>query len=150
MTRRLTIERLDRPVSAADRDMILALEAESFSNPWTPQTFEVMLSSPASRVYAVRVEDTGIVGFCGCWVFEDELHINTVAVRADCRRQGIAYALLTHVLSATRAVRATLEVRRSNAAAIALYEKLGFQVKAIRPRYYENPDEDGLILWRNP
>jgi ribosomal-protein-alanine N-acetyltransferase len=150
MTRPLTIERLDRPVSAPDRDAILDLEGESFSNPWTPQTFDVMLSSPASRVYVVRGEGAGIVGFCGCWVFGDELHINTVAVRGKWRRQGVGYELLTHVLADTGAVRATLEVRRSNAAAIALYEKLGFQVKAVRPKYYENPNEDGLILWRNP
>jgi ribosomal-protein-alanine N-acetyltransferase len=150
MTHPLTIERLDRPVATADRDTILALEAASFSNPWTPQTFEVMLSSPASRLYIVRIEGDGIVAICGCWVFDDEVHINTVAVRDDCRRQGIAYALLHHVLADTGAVRATLEVRRSNEAAIALYEKLGFQVKAVRPKYYENPNEDGLILWRNP
>jgi ribosomal-protein-alanine N-acetyltransferase len=150
MTPPLALERLDPPVSPADRDAILRLEAESFSNPWTPQTFEVMLSSPASRVYVARVEGAGIVAFCGCWLFGDELHINTVAVQRDWRRQGIARALLTHVLADTRAVRATLEVRRSNAAALALYEKLGFQVTAVRPKYYENPNEDGLILWRNP
>lgn len=150
MTHPLTIERLDRDVSPADRDAILALESESFSNPWTPQTFAVMLSSPASRVYVVRVEGAGIVAFCGCWLFGDELHINTVAVGRPWRRQGIAYALLNHVIADTGAVRTTLEVRRSNHAAIALYEKLGFQVTTIRPKYYENPNEDGLILWRNP
>ncbi|HEY0872971.1 MAG TPA: ribosomal protein S18-alanine N-acetyltransferase [Vicinamibacterales bacterium] len=146
----LTIERLYRPVSDVDRDTILDLEAQSFSNPWTPQAFEVMLSSPASRLYVVRADGPDIVGFCGCWSFDDELHINTVAVRADWRRRGVAYALLKHVLADTGAVRATLEVRRSNAAAIALYQKLGFRVKAVRPKYYENPNEDGLILWRNP
>jgi ribosomal-protein-alanine N-acetyltransferase len=130
MTPPLALERLDPPVSPADRDAIL--------------------SSPASRVYVARVEGAGIVAFCGCWLFGDELHINTVAVQRDWRRQGIARALLTHVLADTRAVRATLEVRRSNAAALALYEKLGFQVTAVRPKYYENPNEDGLILWRNP
>lgn len=150
MTPRLTIERLVRPVSSADRDTIIELEAASFSNPWTPQTFEVMVSSPASRLDVARLAGVGIVAFCGCWVFEDEVHINTLAVHAGFRRQGIASALLTHVLADTGANRATLEVRRSNAAAIALYEKHGFHVKAVRPKYYENPNEDGLILWRNP
>jgi ribosomal-protein-alanine N-acetyltransferase len=54
------------------------------------------------------------------------------------------------VLERSGARRATLEVRRSNAAAVALYAKLGFEVTAVRTKYYQNPEEDGLILWRNP
>mgnify|MGYP003579059035 CR=1 FL=1 len=150
MTSPLTFHRVVAPVPPEVRDAILALESASFSNPWTPETFDVMLSSPASRVYVARSGDDAIVAFCACWVFEDEIHINTIAVRQDRRRQGIASALMKHVFLSTGARRATLEVRRSNAAAIALYEKLGFQVKAIRPKYYENPNEDGLILWLNP
>lgn len=150
MTSPLTFQRVVAPVAPEVRDAILALESASFSNPWTPETFDVMLSSPASRVYLARSADDAVVAFCACWVFEDEIHINTIAVRQDRRRQGIASALMQHVFLSTGARRATLEVRRSNAAAIALYEKLGFQVRAIRPKYYENPNEDGLILWLNP
>jgi ribosomal-protein-alanine N-acetyltransferase len=54
------------------------------------------------------------------------------------------------LLRRTGATRATLEVRRSNTAALGLYEKLGFKVTAVRARYYSNPDEDGMILWLNP
>jgi ribosomal-protein-alanine N-acetyltransferase len=60
-------------------------------------------------------------------------------------------ALLEHVLDAAAsrgAARATLEVRRSNAAARRLYERLGFEVAATRPNYYASPAEDALILWR--
>ena len=150
MSAPVTFHRVVSPVPSEDRDAIIALESASFSNPWTPETFDVMLSSPASRVYLARSGEAGIVAFCACWVFEDEIHINTIAVRQDRRRQGIASALMRHVFLDTAARRATLEVRRSNAAAIALYEKLGYEVKAIRPKYYENPNEDGLILWLNP
>lgn len=150
MTDPITIDRLVPPVTPEVRDAIIGLEAASFSNPWTRETFDVMLSNPASRIYLARAGRDGIVAFCACWVFDDELHINTVAVRADRRRLGIASALMKRVLVDTGARRATLEVRRSNAAAIALYQKLGFAVEAVRPRYYENPDEDGLILWLNP
>jgi len=145
----VAIERLAAP-STADRDAILALEAASFSNPWTAETFDRMLALPVSRIYAARTADGHIVAFCACWFIKDELHINTLAVAAPLRRHGIASRLLAAVLADTGAARATLEVRRSNAAAIRLYEKFGFQVTAVRQRYYENPEEDGLILWLNP
>jgi ribosomal-protein-alanine N-acetyltransferase len=145
---RLAIERLTEP-SADDRAAILALESASFSNPWPPETFEKMLETHVSQVYVAR-DQARIVGFCACWVFGDELHINTVAVEEARRRQGIARRLLGEVLQQTGARRATLEVRRSNVAALGLYEALGFTVTAVRPRYYEKPEEDGLILWLNP
>jgi ribosomal-protein-alanine N-acetyltransferase len=145
----LTIERLREP-AAADRDAVLAIEASSFANPWTAATFDSMLSTPVSQLYVARAAGTRIVAFCACWMIEDELHVNTIAVDATLRRQGIATALLNAVLRLTGARWATLEVRRSNVSAIRLYEKLGFQVKAVRPRYYREPEEDGLVLWLNP
>ena len=145
----LTFEPLDS-TDPADRASVLALEAESFSNPWTEESFATMLSTPASRVFIARGDDGRVLAFCACWLFSDELHINTIAVATQDRRRGIASALLQYVLSETGARRATLEVRRSNAAALRLYEALGFKVTAIRERYYQKPPEDGLILWLNP
>jgi len=145
----LTIERLHEP-AAADREAVLGLEASSFASPWNAETFDSMLANPVSQLYVARAADARIVAFCACWVIEDEMHINTIAVDASVRRQGIATALLTAVLRLTGARRATLEVRRSNVAAIRLYEKFGFQITAVRPKYYGEPEEDGLILWLNP
>lgn len=145
----LTIERLTAP-AAEERDAIIALEAESFSNPWTAATFEKMLAIPVSQVYVARDPRGTIVAFCACWVIEEEVHINTVAVAREARRRGIATRLIREVLRRTGARRSTLEVRRSNIAAIRLYERLGFRVTAVREAYYEKPDEDGLILWLNP
>lgn len=146
----IVVERLERPVTDEDRDAVIAIEAESFANPWTARTFETMLDTPVSQVFVARAETRRIIAFCACWLIADELHINTIAVHKPLRRQGIASALVQAVLEKTRATRATLEVRRSNLAALALYEKLGFQVTAVRSNYYQNPNEDGLILWRNP
>ena len=137
-------------VSSADRDAILELEADSFSNPWSAESFDAMRSSPASRIFVARQGSGPILAFCACWHILDELHIHTITVDASHRRRGIALGLLRHILQETRAVRATLEVRRSNVAAIKLYERLGFKVSAVRERYYEHPQEDGLILWLNP
>lgn len=144
----LHVERLFLP-SAQDRDAVIALESASFSNPWTPQTFDRMLESPAARLFVAR-DGPRIVGFCACYTFDDELEVNTIAVEAARRRQGIARRLLEEILEQTGARRATLEVRSSNVAALALYETLGFQITGSRPNYYENPKEDGLILWLNP
>ena len=144
----ITIERVVDP-STADRDAIIAIEAGSFSNPWNADTFARMLAVEVGRVYVARAADGAIAAFCACWLIRDELHINTIAVAGHLRRRGIATRLIRAVLDATGAIRATLEVRRSNEAAIRLYERLGFQVTAVRQRYYENPEEDGLILWLN-
>ena len=151
MTPTLVIELLRLPVSVQDRTAVIALEAESFTNPWTAETFDLMLATPVSKVYVARTAPHAeIIGFCACWVIEDEVHFNTVAVQHALRRQGVGAALLHAVLHAISARHATLEVRRSNEAALALYRKLGFEITAVRPRYYANPEEDGLILWLNP
>jgi len=145
----LDIQRLRQP-SAEDRAAILALEAASFSNPWTADTFDAMMQSPVTQLWVVR-DGGAIVAFCACYVFgTEQLDINTVAVAASRRRQGIARALLQRILVETGTRSATLDVRRSNTAAIRLYEGLGFAITDTRPQYYENPKEDALILWRNP
>jgi ribosomal-protein-alanine N-acetyltransferase len=130
---------------------VLELQTSSFSNPWSPDALRWELEhSPVSRLYVLKDADGTAVAFCACWHLVDELHINSVAVAPALRRQGVASELMRGVLAKAReegAVRATLEVRRSNESARALYERLGFQVEAIRPDYYTNPREDALILW---
>ena len=132
-------------------DDIVALEAASFTNPWSKDALLWELrNSDVTRVYVGRDEDGTLVAFCACWVIFDEVHINTMAVDATCRRKGIASDLLRYALADARtagARKATLEVRESNRGAIRLYESLGFKVVARRPRYYTKPEEDALILW---
>jgi ribosomal-protein-alanine N-acetyltransferase len=144
---------IERTSSDEDLDAVAALEAASFINPWTRDMLARELSqNELARVYVVRLGDESVVAFCACWIIVDELHINTIAVRDDLRRRGLATALMEHVLADAErqgALRATLEVRRSNLPAQRLYEALGFQLAGIRPGYYTQPDEDALILWRN-
>jgi ribosomal-protein-alanine N-acetyltransferase len=134
-----------------DLDAVAALEADAFTNPWNRDMLERELrQSEVARVYVLRLPGQPVAAFCTCWVIYDELHINTIAVDRSRRRQGLATALMRYVLEdAARggAVRATLEVRRSNDAAQQLYQRLGFKVSAIRHRYYTQPEEDALILW---
>jgi ribosomal-protein-alanine N-acetyltransferase len=138
----------------ADLDAIVALEADAFTNPWSRDTLVWELRhSDVTRLYVLRGDEGAVAAFCSCWVIFDELHLNTVAVAIAARRQGLATALLEHVISdaqSSGAVRATLEVRASNTPALGLYTRLGFHVSAKRPRYYSKPEEDALILWKEP
>ena len=130
---------------------VLALQTTSFSNPWSADALTWELEhSPVSRLYVLKDAQGAAAAFCACWHLVDELHINSVAVAPPLRRQGVGTELMRGVLAAAReegAVKATLEVRRSNEPACVLYERLGFEVEAIRPDYYTNPREDALILW---
>jgi [ribosomal protein S18]-alanine N-acetyltransferase len=136
-----------------DLDEVLVIEEASFTNPWTRQMFQWELQNVGvSYGYVLRTPEWPVAAFCTVWVVMDEVHINNIAVRPDCRGAGVGRALLEFVLrigAGLGARRATLEVRRSNQAALKLYERLGFTVAGVRRNYYANPVEDALILWRD-
>jgi len=146
------VERVVDPAAGADIDAIVALEHESFTNPWSRETLVWELGhSDVTRVYLLRDTDDRAIAFCIVWVIFDELHINTLAVSPAHRRHGVATFLLAQVMAEAKtdgARKATLEVRESNTAALELYGRLGFRISARRPKYYSNPPEDALILWR--
>lgn len=138
--------------SDADLAAVAALQRATFTNPWGADSIRWELdNTDVSRLYGMHDPSGRLIGYCACWVVFDELHLNSVAVDETCRRQGVARALLQHVLSdAHRAgvTAATLEVRGSNRPALALYQSLGFRVEGVRRDYYQDPREDALILWR--
>jgi ribosomal-protein-alanine N-acetyltransferase len=146
----LTIEPVASP---ADIDAVLAIEEASFTNPWTREMYLGELENPdVSHCFLAKTAESVVVGFCSFWRVLDELHINNLAVSPEHRRRGVASALLRRILcegAALGATRATLEVRRSNGEAQALYERFGFTVAAVRRGYYTNPSEDALVLWRD-
>lgn len=144
-----------RPLASADEiDDILRIEAISFRNPWTRDMYLSELEHrEVSSFYIARDAVGEPVGFCAVWRVLDELHINNLAVLPEHRRAGVASALLERALAdaASRgANRATLEVRQSNTPALKLYERFGFHVTAVRRGYYTQPEEDALVLWREP
>lgn len=145
----ITIERL---ASEDDLAGVLEVESESFTNPWTREMYDWELQNQAvCHIYLVRTPDCRVAGFCAFWLIVDEIHINNVALRPAFRARGLGTALLTHVLAEARrlgASRATLEVRASNVGAQRLYARLGFAQTGVRRRYYTNPVEDAVILWR--
>ncbi|MFI5178882.1 MAG: ribosomal protein S18-alanine N-acetyltransferase [Vicinamibacterales bacterium] len=145
-----TIERL---TSADQIDDVLAIEEASFTNPWTREMYLSELENrTVSHCLLAREAGGRAIGFCSYWRVLDELHINNLAVLPEYRRTGTASALLARVLAEGTeqgAQRATLEVRRSNAVALLLYERFGFAVAGVRRGYYSSPVEDALILWRD-
>ena len=131
-------------------DAVAALQHLSFTSPWTVESIRWELrETDVARLYLL--EDAGrLLAYCACWVIFDELHINSLAVAPEARRQGHARRLLQAVFADVTAggvTGATLEVRRSNVAAVALYEGLEFRVEGVRIDYYQHPREDALVLW---
>jgi ribosomal-protein-alanine N-acetyltransferase len=137
---------------ARDLDLVMAVDAASFPNPWTRAMFlHEAEGSEVGALLVLRSAEGHVAGYCACWVVAGELHINNIAVGPAWRGRGLGSALLGAVLDRARglgATRATLEVRSSNAVALALYRRFGFEVVSVRRGYYHNPDDDGLILWK--
>ena len=126
---------------------ILNVEKESFSHPWTEKMFLEELNGKFS-IYRVAKEGEKAVGYMGMWVLADEGHITNVAVGKSYRGKGIGAALVEDFIrTGTQKDLAflTLEVRVSNKAAIALYEKYGFLEVGRRKKYYENT-EDAILM----
>jgi len=142
-----------RPMTADDLDSVLLLEKTSFPDPWNRALYEHELNdNPRSRYRVVVLADPGsgaeVIAQGGWMHFGEEAHILTIAVRSEFRGQGIGRWLLLHLLAEARqegCIAVVLEVRPSNAAALGLYESLGFAMISRRKRYY--PDkEDALVL----
>ena len=127
---------------------IAALERMCFSDPWSENSVASELVNPLSS-WLVAVDGGKVVGYIGSQAVLDAADVMNLAVAPEYRRRGIAQALLqelTHCLRKKNVIALLLEVRVSNAPAIALYEKLGFVKVGCRPKYYHNPREDALIL----
>jgi ribosomal-protein-alanine N-acetyltransferase len=139
--------------SLEELEAVVAIEAESFTSPWTREMYLAELQNVGvSYCCLARDAVDRVVGFCSFWRVVDELHINNLAVLPTHRRQGIGRALLMSVLDEgvrLGAHRATLEVRRSNEIARQLYAAVGFSAAGVRRGYYTNPVEDALVLWRD-
>ncbi|QEM68811.1 ribosomal-protein-alanine N-acetyltransferase [Geobacter sp. FeAm09] len=136
-----------RPMTEADLEGVLAIEQASFSHPWRREHFLHELASSHSFPFVAVVE--GSVGgyVCLMSLFE-EAEILDIAVAPHLRGRGIARALLEHAVAMARGRLAgimRLEVRVSNRAAIALYERFGFSRSGMRPKYYEGV-EDALLM----
>jgi ribosomal-protein-alanine N-acetyltransferase len=139
-----------RAASEADLDAIDEIERLSFPAPWPKATFAGELQREWARI-DVGVVDGRVVAFDNYWLVTTELHVLVIATHPELRGRGYGAQLLDHAIAAavaTGCALATLEVRRSNTAAIALYERAGFKTVHVRARYYQHDGEDALVMLR--
>jgi [ribosomal protein S18]-alanine N-acetyltransferase len=136
----------------SDLDRIVAINSQSYLHPWSPDLIRREMQHEWSTVLLGVEEGAApevVLGFVVFWLVHDEVHVLNVAVSAEHRRRGVARALMEEAVARGRAAGArlvTLEVRRSNAPAIALYRKLGYREVAVRPRYYAEEGEDAIVM----
>ncbi len=143
-----------RPAAAPDLPRLLEIERASHSHPWSEQQLARELEAPYARILCAEVSHAGrgvdalIGGFVVYWVIHDEMHVLDVVTAPSARRRGLGRALMGEALrdaAARGAVRALLEVRRSNAPAIGLYRALGFLHDTVRRGYYQD-GEDAVLM----
>ena len=139
-----------RKLVYSDLPSVLAIERRSFSTPWSLAMFVLELSKP-SGVCLAWEDDGRLAGYLVCSRYADIWHLMNVAVDPDRRRSGVATALIGRLFEEIGpGARLTLEVRTSNAGAIAMYERFGFEAAGHRRRYYQDTGEDALIMWLDP
>jgi ribosomal-protein-alanine acetyltransferase len=137
-----------RPATLADVTAISAIERACFSDPWTPGGIAETIQYGTARAF-VAVDSGRVVGYLMARISGEEAEILNLAVLPEDRRRGFARQLLTAGLAAlaeSRVADVYLEVRESNATALALYQGFGFRPVGLRSDYYRNPREDALVL----
>jgi len=129
---------------------VLRIEAQVYPRPWSLALFMSELSLRATRSYTVARVDGVVVGYAGLMLTGEDAHVTTIAVDPAWHRHKIGTRLM--LFMARESVRRgsrnlTLEVRVSNQPAQSLYHQFGFQPAGIRKNYYQETNEDALVMW---
>jgi [ribosomal protein S18]-alanine N-acetyltransferase len=141
-----------RALVGSDLDAVEDIERVSYPAPWSRSMFAAELQKPGALAIGAFRESGELVGYAIVSRYVDAWHVMNIAVTPDHRRRGIARALLERMFEITASDPRrgyTLEVRVSNAEAIRLYERVGFEARGIRRGYYTDNREDALIMWRD-
>ena len=131
----------------SDIKEIADLEKVCFSEPWSENSLRDELDNETARFYVLR-DSEKLLGYIGANNICNEVYITNVAVNSTCRGKGYGKNLVNHLIQQSELEKAffiTLEVRKSNENAIALYEKCGFKLIGERKNFYSKPIEDALI-----
>ena len=138
-----------RELLPEDAEGVAAVERESFPTPWSREDFWREASNDFA-CYIVALEDAEIIGFGGCWISFEEAQVTNIALTSAQRGRGLGKVLMAKLMRAAAergAERMTLEVRPSNTPALRLYEGLGFAAIGVRKKYYQDNDEDAILMW---
>ncbi|MGN0382821.1 MAG: ribosomal protein S18-alanine N-acetyltransferase [Eubacterium sp.] len=133
-----------------DAKLMAEMDSDIFTTPWSEESFEQSFLNEYTT-YVVALDNNNIIGYCGMYKSFDEGHITNMAVVEQYRRQKIASRLLEYIFNIVKeeGIRnITLEVRKSNYAAIELYNKFGFKTVGVRANFYEKPTEGAVIMWK--
>lgn len=138
-----------KKMTTEDAATVEEVEKASFGMPWSRESFWEEAANDKAY-YLLALDDDKVIGYAGTWVLFDEAHITNVAIAPSCRGKGIGLELMRELMKIVKTLGAnamTLEVRPSNTAARALYEKLGFKSVGLRPGYYQDTGEAAMIMW---
>lgn len=138
-----------RRMGPDDVDAVVAIEAASFSSPWRPDTFRSLLERPTVELWVLEMAGEGVIGYAVLWCVLDQGELANIAIADAFRRRGLGRRLLEHVMAVARergVETLVLEVRVSNRAAAALYERYGFVEVGYRKDYYDQPREDARVM----
>ena len=127
---------------------VAEIEKMCFSTPWSENSLREELANDVARFF-VFTEGDEVLGYAGMHSLSGECYIDNIAVNPSHRRQKIGYCLTEKLIETAMSEKAefiTLEVRKSNEAAISLYEKLGFENVGVRKNFYDKPTEDAVIM----
>ena len=128
---------------------IIAIEEASFSSPWSHESLRAEFDNRVARYYVLETDAGTVVGYADLWLIADEGQLANIAVHPSARGLGYGETLLRTAMEDVfrdGCQTVFLEVRPSNASAIALYEKLGYEKVALRKGYYSQPVEDAYIM----
>ena len=139
------------PMEKSQIEDVLKIETEAYGeHHWSKDSFYSELSNDLAHYYSALDKDGKLIGYAGSWRILDEAHITTIAVKPEFMRKKVGETLLNKILKdcyENEVKYLTLEVRISNTPAIKLYEKYGFKSLGSRKGYYQNNNEDALIMW---
>lgn len=129
---------------------IMAIERQVYPRPWSPSLFVSEMTTGRNRAYLVALDGRSVVGYAGLISYGDEAHVTTIAVDPEYQRLKIGTRLLFELVQeglemGARAV--SLEVRVTNWGAQRLYGRFGFRPVGVRKNYYQETNEDALVMW---
>jgi ribosomal-protein-alanine N-acetyltransferase len=142
-----------RRLTIGDLSAIERIERRVYPTPWSRSMFAGELAKPSSVSLGAFDENGVLTGYLIVSRYVDAWHVMNIAVDLDARRSGVASRLLETLFELTAGDTRrgyTLEVRVSNRAAIALYERFGFTTSGVRRGYYTDNREDARIMWKDP
>jgi [ribosomal protein S18]-alanine N-acetyltransferase len=129
---------------------IMNIERQVYPRPWSPSLFVSEMTSGRSRAYLVALEGRAVVGYGGLVSYGDEAHVTTIAVDPEYQRHKIGTRLLYELILEAREMEAravSLEVRVTNWGAQRMYARFGFRPVGVRKNYYQETNEDAVVMW---